>query len=81
MFPVFQEYFRNHQPPALVIWGKHDPFFGVEEAQCYKRDLPNAQIHIIDAAHMLLETNFDEVLDLIESFLGERSYNTNQLTS
>ncbi len=69
MFPVFQEYFRVYQPRALVIWGKHDPFFSVEEAACYKRDLPDAQVHIIDGSHWVLETNFDEVLKLIDDFL------------
>lgn len=70
MFPVFQEYFRVHQPPALVIWGQHDPFFSVNEAVCYKRDLPGADVHILDGAHMLLETHFDEVLRLIDNFLS-----------
>jgi pimeloyl-ACP methyl ester carboxylesterase len=69
MFPKFQEYFRTHQHPALIIWGKYDIFFSVEEAYCYKRDLPNAQVHIIDGGHMALETNFDEVVRLIENFL------------
>jgi pimeloyl-ACP methyl ester carboxylesterase len=69
LFPKFQQYFRQHQPPALVIWGKYDAFFSVEEANCYKKDLPNAQVHIIDGGHMALETNFDEVLQLITNFL------------
>lgn len=69
MFPAFQDYFRTHQPPALIIWGKYDVFFGVEEAYCYKRDLPNAQTHVIDGGHWALETNFDEVLNLINNFL------------
>jgi len=69
MFPVFQEYFRVHQPRALVIWGKYDAFFSVREAPCYQRDLPNAQIHIIEGGHMVLETNFDEVVGLIDQFL------------
>ncbi len=69
MFSAFQQYFRKHQPQALVIWGKYDPYFSMNEAPCYKRDLPNAQIHIIDGSHMLLETNFDEVLDLIALFM------------
>jgi pimeloyl-ACP methyl ester carboxylesterase len=69
MFPVFQDYFRVHQPPALVMWGKHDPFFSVNEAACYKRDLPDARVHIIEGSHMLLETNFDEALGLIDDFL------------
>ena len=69
MFPVFQNYLRTHQPPALVIWGKHDPYFSVKEAPCYKRDIPDAQVHIINGAHMVLETNFDEVLKLISDFM------------
>jgi pimeloyl-ACP methyl ester carboxylesterase len=70
MFPVFQEYFRAHQPPALIIWGKYDTFFSVNEAPCYKRDLPGASIHLIDGSHMVLETNFEEVLNLINDFLS-----------
>jgi len=69
LFPAFQEYFRTHQPSALIVWGKYDPFFNVEEVHCYKRDLPHAHIHIIEGSHMLLETNFDEVLGLIDHFL------------
>lgn len=68
MFPAFQEYFRTHRPPALIMWGKYEPYYNVKEAYCYKRDLPDAQIHIIDGSHMLLETNFDEVLNLINNF-------------
>lgn len=70
MFPVFQEYFRRHQPPALIIWGKYDVYYDVDEAFCYKRDLPKAQIHILEGGHMALETNFTEVLHLIENFMS-----------
>jgi pimeloyl-ACP methyl ester carboxylesterase len=69
MYPVFQQYFRIHQPPALIIWGKHDAFFSVKEAPCYKRDLPDAHVHILNGGHKVLETNFDEVLKLVEDFL------------
>jgi pimeloyl-ACP methyl ester carboxylesterase len=69
MFPDFQKYFRTYQPPALVIWGKYDTFFDVAEAYCYKKDLPEAKIHILQGGHMVLETNFDEVLSLIKRFL------------
>lgn len=72
MYPVFQEYFRTHQPPAIVIWGKYDPFFNNEEAFCYKRDLPDAQIHMLKGSHWVLETNFDEVLNLIDDFFKKR---------
>jgi pimeloyl-ACP methyl ester carboxylesterase len=70
MFPAFQEYFRKHQPQALVIWGKHDAFFDVAEANCYKRDLPKAEVHILEGGHMALETNFTEVLELIDEFMA-----------
>jgi pimeloyl-ACP methyl ester carboxylesterase len=72
MFPVFQQYFRTSQPPALIIWGKHDVYFDVAEAPCYKRDLSNAQVHILDGGHMALETNFDEVLELISKFMSSK---------
>lgn len=69
LFPDFQQYLRKHQPPALIIWGKHDVYFDVAEAYCYKKDLPNAKTHILDGGHMALETNFAEVLSLIEKFM------------
>lgn len=72
MFPVFQQYFRAYQPPALVIWGKHDVFFDVKEASCYKRDLPDAQVHILDGGHMALETNLDEVARLMSHFISSK---------
>ena len=70
MFPAFQDYFRKHQPKALVIWGKYDVFFDVAEAHCYKKDLPKAEVHILEGGHMALETNFDEVVQLIEMFMS-----------
>lgn len=76
MFPIFQKFFRDHQPPALIIWGKHDVFFSVDEAACYTRDLPDAQIHLIEGSHMVLETNFGEVLSLIRGFLHEGKANS-----
>lgn len=70
MYPAFQKYLRTYQPPSLVIWGEKDVFFNVKEASCYKRDVPNAQVCILDAAHMPLETNFHEVSELIENFMA-----------
>ena len=68
LFPAIQEYFRRYQPPALIIWGKHDVYFDVAEAYCYRRDLPQANTYILDGGHMALETNFDEVVNLILGF-------------
>lgn len=69
MFDQFQRYFRVHQPRALIIWGKFDVFFSLEEAYCYQRDLPNSELHILDGGHMALETNFEEILALIVKFV------------
>lgn len=70
MFPEFQNYFRKHQPPAIIIWGKHDVYYDLAEAYCYQKDLPDAEIHILDGGHMALETNFSEVSRLIETFMA-----------
>ena len=72
LFPAFQNYFRTYQPPALVIWGKYEVYYNVAEAFCYRRDLPDAQVHILDGGHMALETNFDEVLSLISDFMASK---------
>lgn len=69
MYPAFQNYFREHEPPALILWGKHDVFFNVAEAACYQKDIRKAEVHILDGGHMVLETNFDEVLYLVSEFL------------
>lgn len=73
MFPVYQEYLRTHQPPALVIWGKYEIFFSVKEVPCYQRDLPEAQVHVLDGGHDVLDTHFDEVLTLISNFVAAQS--------
>lgn len=70
MFPEFQHYFRTHRPRALVMWGKYEVYYNVREAFCYQRDIPEAAIHILDGGHMLLETNFDEVVKLISDFMA-----------
>jgi pimeloyl-ACP methyl ester carboxylesterase len=68
-YPAFQEYFRTHRPPALVAWGEHDAIFGPDGARAYARDLPDAEIHLLDAGHYALETSGDEIAALVRSFL------------
>ena len=48
-YPAWQEWLRRHQPPLLVLWGRFDPSFQVEEAEAYRRDVPNAEVHVLDA--------------------------------
>jgi len=69
-YPKFQEYFRTHQPPLLVTWGKNDEIFGAPGAEAFKRDLPNAEFHLLDAGHFALETHGDEISGYIRDFLG-----------
>lgn len=68
-YPDFQAYFREYQPPLLAAWGRHDPAFVPAGAAAYQRDLPNAQIHLLDTGHFALETHAKEVADLIVPFL------------
>jgi pimeloyl-ACP methyl ester carboxylesterase len=69
-YPGFQEYFRSHQPPTLVAWGEHDEIFGPDGARAYRRDLPEAEIHLLDAGHFALESSGPEIAALVRDFLG-----------
>jgi len=72
LYPAWQEYFRTHKPATLVIWGKNDEIFVAEGAAPYKRDLPDAEIHLLDAGHFALETNGPEMARLIRDFLERK---------
>jgi pimeloyl-ACP methyl ester carboxylesterase len=71
-FPQYESwhaYFRKHQPPALILWGKHDPVFIVPGAEAYRRDLPQAELHVLDGGHFLLEAQHGAAAVLIDQFL------------
>ena len=68
-YPAFHEYFRSHQPPTLVTWGRHDEIFGQAGAEAFRRDLPNAEIHLLDTGHFALETHGGEIAGLMREFL------------
>ena len=70
LYPDFQAYFGQHQPPLLAVWGRHDPAFVPAGAEAYKRDLPDAEVHLLDAGHFALETHADDVAALILDFLA-----------
>ena len=70
-YPKFQEYFRTHQPPLLVTWGKNDEIFGAPGAEAFKRDLPNGEFHLLDTGHFALETHGDEISIYIRDFLAK----------
>ena len=69
LYPDFQSYFRKHQPPLLAAWGRHDPAFIPAGAEAYRRDLPDAEVHLLDAGHFALETHADEIAVLMRDFL------------
>jgi pimeloyl-ACP methyl ester carboxylesterase len=69
LYPKFQEYLRTHQPPLLAVWGAHDEIFGPDGARAFGRDVPDAEIHLLDAGHFALESSGEEITNLVRSFL------------
>jgi pimeloyl-ACP methyl ester carboxylesterase len=69
-FPKYQAYLREHQPPTLIVWGPQDGYMPEGSARAYLRDLPNAELHLLDGGHWALETNLDEIVALSRDFLN-----------
>ena len=69
LYPEWQAYFRKHQPPTLITWGKNDFIFPAEGAHPYKRDLKNIELHLIDTGHFALEEDGGKIARLIREFL------------
>ena len=72
MYPRVQEYFRATGVPLLAVWGRGDEIFGPAGAEAFADDLPDAQIHLLDGGHFLLESELDKVTGLIRNFLEDR---------
>jgi pimeloyl-ACP methyl ester carboxylesterase len=72
LYPALHDYLRSHQPPVLAVWGKDDPIFGPDGARAFADDVPDAEIHLLDGGHFLLESAGDQVGGLIRDFLGRR---------
>jgi pimeloyl-ACP methyl ester carboxylesterase len=70
LYPEWQAYFRKHQPPTLIVWGKNDEIFPAEGAYPYKHDLPNAEFYLLDTGHFALEEDGEEIADLTRQFLS-----------
>jgi pimeloyl-ACP methyl ester carboxylesterase len=80
-YPEWQAYFRRHQPPTLIVWGKNDQIFPAEGAYPYKRDLPNVELHLLDTGHFALEEDGDTIARLMRQFLGRRLLDNRPATS
>ena len=69
-FAAWQAWMKQAQPPTLVVWGRYDPSFETAEAQAYKRELPKADIQVIDAGHFALDEKANDISDYIRDFLA-----------
>jgi pimeloyl-ACP methyl ester carboxylesterase len=72
LYPQWQAYFRKSQPPMLIVWGQNDEIFIAPGAKLYQRDIPGAEIHMIDTGHFALETHGPEIAGLIRDFLDRK---------
>jgi pimeloyl-ACP methyl ester carboxylesterase len=66
----WHEFLRKYQPPMLIVWGKNDPFFTVEGAQAYLKDVPKAELHLLDTGHFALEEELEFIADKMIKFLA-----------
>ncbi|GAA1950042.1 alpha/beta hydrolase [Amycolatopsis minnesotensis] len=73
LYPALHEYLRRGRPPVLAVWGKGDEIFGPDGARAFAEDVPDAEIHLLDGGHFLLESAGDEVAALIRDFLARRT--------
>ena len=69
LYPQWQEYFRKHQPPMLIVWGQNDHIFPADGAHPYKKDLKNIEFHLLNTGHFALEEEGDKIAKLISGFM------------
>jgi pimeloyl-ACP methyl ester carboxylesterase len=69
-YPNWQKWLRERQPPTLIVWGRYDPAFEVAEVEALKRDVPKAEVHVLDAGHFALDESVDDIAKSIRSFLA-----------
>lgn len=72
LYPALHAYLREHRPPVLAVWGANDQIFGPDGARAFARDVPDAEVHLLDGGHFLLESAGDEVATLIRDFLARK---------
>jgi pimeloyl-ACP methyl ester carboxylesterase len=70
-FPEIARYHREHQPPCLILWGRHDPYYRLDEVLAYVRELDRVEVHVLDGGHLLLETHSRECADAIRAFVAQ----------
>ncbi len=73
LYENWHDYFRSKQPPTLLVWGQNDPFFTVEGAKAFLRDLPTAELHLLNAGHFALEEEVDFISQHIREFVDRNA--------
>ena len=68
-YPKWQAWMQEHKPRLLVLWGKYDLSFDPSEPEAYRRDVPNAEVHVLDAGHFALDTASEEIAALVRAFM------------
>ncbi|TXL86433.1 alpha/beta hydrolase [Streptomyces sp. IB2014 016-6] len=71
LYPTLHAYLRDRRPPLLAVWGENDEIFGPDGARAFADDVPDAQVHLLDGGHFLLESALGEVAELIRGFLAK----------
>jgi pimeloyl-ACP methyl ester carboxylesterase len=69
-YPAWQAWLRERQPPTLIVWGRYDPVFDIAEVTALKRDVPKAEVHVLDAGHFALDESADDIARLMRGFLA-----------
>ena len=77
LYPEWQAYLREHQPPTLIVWGKNDEIFPSAGAHPYKRDLKVVDFHLLDTGHFALEEDSEVIADHIRRFLASENVSSN----
>ena len=77
LYPKWQAYFREYQPPTLIVWGKNDEIFPAAGAHPYKRDLNQVEFHLLDTGHFALEEDGEVIAEHIRRFLGNKNIASN----
>jgi pimeloyl-ACP methyl ester carboxylesterase len=72
-YPKWQAWMQKTQPKLLVLWGKHDLSFDPGEPERYRKDVPNAEVHVLDAGHFALDTKADEIAEIVRRFMSAKN--------
>jgi pimeloyl-ACP methyl ester carboxylesterase len=74
LYPQWQAFLREHQPPTLIAWGANDPIFIAAGADAYRKDLDDIDFHLFDTRHFVLEEDAPQVIEKMRDFLQRNQF-------